>query len=86
MSTVWKIAPGDKATVWNETHDQRCITINWANGKDLSRLSKQALEKIVGARSVDQVWNFVHEIQPGDTVGCCKLFYRCFIAKRRFSV
>lgn len=67
MSTVWKIAPGDKARVWDETRDQRCITINWANEQDLSLLSREDLQELVG-RSVGQVWDFVHEIKPGDTV------------------
>ena len=65
---IWKIPPGDKAYMWDETRGQRCITINWENTKDLSRLTKDALEKIVGHRSVDQVWSFVHDIQPGDTI------------------
>ncbi|MBL8818719.1 MAG: AAA family ATPase [Planctomyces sp.] len=68
MSTVWKIAPGDKARVWEETREQRCITINWANQRDLSRLSKEGLAELVGPQSMKQVWEFVHEVRPGDTV------------------
>jgi 5-methylcytosine-specific restriction protein B len=68
MSNVWKIAPGDKARVWEETREQRCITINWANQRDLSRLSKKGLAELVGPKSVKQVWEFVREIQPGDIV------------------
>ena len=68
MSTVWKIAPGENARVWDETRDQRCITINWANRSDLSRLSKQALAELVGPQNVKQVGDFVHEIQLGDIV------------------
>jgi len=68
MGTVWKVAPGDNAYMWDETHGQRCITINWENTKDLSRLTREALKKLVGPRSVNQVWSFVHEVQPGDTI------------------
>lgn len=54
--------------MWDETHSQNCITINWDNSKDLSRLSEDALGKLVGPQNLRQVWDFVHEVKPGDTV------------------
>ncbi|MHB1423862.1 MAG: McrB family protein [Gemmataceae bacterium] len=80
MVKVWKIAPGDKARVWKETHEQGCITINWLNQTDFKKLlkkhkspedRKKALRETdgVGNRtSVDSILYFVEDIQPGDTI------------------
>ena len=37
MTTVWKIAPGNKAYLWPESRDEGYITINWMNPKNFTK-------------------------------------------------
>lgn len=80
MVTVWKIAPGENARVWEDTHKQGCITINWMNDTDYKQFlmqfeTREARKKALmeaegtgGHMSADSILYFVYDIQEGDTV------------------
>jgi 5-methylcytosine-specific restriction protein B len=79
MVNFWKIAPGLKAEVWDETHKQECITINWMNKTDFKQFLKKftAREERIKALtdagvgnkiSANSILYFVDDVQPGDTV------------------
>jgi hypothetical protein len=76
MVTVWKIAPGEGASVWEDCRQRSCITINWLNGKDFSlfrnkREVRRALIKVDprdGIRGAPSIWQFTREVRQGDVV------------------
>jgi hypothetical protein len=75
MITGWKIAPGEHATVWEECHQRRCITINWLNQTDLARFrSKQDIKgallkaKEGKGRSANSIWQFARDVRQGHVV------------------
>ena len=46
MPTVWKIAPGNGACVWDDCRERKCISINWLNQTDYSEFeSKKEIAK-----------------------------------------
>lgn len=76
MNTVWKIAPGEHACVWDECREDKCITINWLNRtncldfEDKHEL-RQALIKAnegKGGGGAPSIWQFCRKVQQGDFV------------------
>jgi hypothetical protein len=81
---IWRIAPGEGGEWWNECRENRCIVIGWSEAakkardkdKDFRQLSRDELKDLFkqvyrgkrGSGGWSQVWNFVHEIQPGDII------------------
>jgi energy-coupling factor transporter ATP-binding protein EcfA2 len=79
---VWRIAPGEGGEWWNECRENGCIVIGWNEAaektlqNDFSQLSKDKLKDLFkqvyggkrGSGGWSQVWDFVHEIQPGDII------------------
>jgi 5-methylcytosine-specific restriction enzyme B len=76
MNTVWKIAPGEQACVWDECRDDKCITINWLNRKncldfDDKKEIRQALIKAKegkGGGGAPSIWQFCRDVQQGHVV------------------
>jgi len=76
MTTVWKIAPGRRAAVWDDCHDRKCITINWLNQTDYSLFAtkeeiKRALIKAQegkGGGGAISIWRFTREVGQGQVV------------------
>ncbi len=70
---IWKVAPGEKAYMWEECREAGCITINWLNGRDFSDLSKRDIKSALskqedGRGGTPYIWRFVHRIQRGDVI------------------
>lgn len=74
MVNVWKIAPGGRAYLWDETHEQKCITINWMNETNFEKFkTEEALRQAMKENGdppngSKDIWNFVRRVQRGDTV------------------
>jgi 5-methylcytosine-specific restriction enzyme B len=73
MANVWKIAPGDNAYMWQETHEQGCITINWMNQTNLAEFEtkeelKKAFKKAGQTDNRGASWEFAKVVQRGDTI------------------
>jgi energy-coupling factor transporter ATP-binding protein EcfA2 len=82
MPQIWRVAPGEGGEWWNECRENGCIVIGWSKAaekapkNDFRQLSEDDLEKLFeevykggeGAGGHQQVWRFVHEIQPGDII------------------
>jgi hypothetical protein len=76
MITVWKIAPGEGARVWDECREERCITINWLNHTNYALFSdkqevKRALIKAKegkGGGGAISIWHFCRSVQQGHVV------------------
>ncbi len=76
MNTVWKIAPGERAWVWDECREGKCITINWLNDKNCAAFAtkdeiRRALIKAKqgkGGGGANSIWQFCREIQQGNVV------------------
>jgi hypothetical protein len=74
MTTVWKIAPGERAWMWEECRDGRCITINWLNHQDFALFRDKsdvirALTKVGDRRGgATSIWRFCREVQQGHVV------------------
>lgn len=74
MKNVWKISPGFNAEVWERCHECKCISINWLDGLDFSKYSKEQIlteleESGEGKRgSASTIWSFVNEVRKGDIV------------------
>jgi len=79
---IWRVAPGKGGEWWDECMKNGCIVIGWneaakeAPNNDFRQLSKDKLKDLFkqvyggkrGSGGWSQVWNFVHEIQPGDII------------------
>jgi 5-methylcytosine-specific restriction protein B len=68
MPTVWKIAPGDDARVFEETHAQGCITINTGKKTDLPKMPKEKLKESFGSGFGNSLWRFIHDVKRQHTV------------------
>jgi 5-methylcytosine-specific restriction protein B len=81
-SKIWRIAPGEGGEWWDECMKNGCIVIGWneaakkAPNNDFRQLSRDELRDLFkqvyggkrGSGGWSEVWNFVHEIQPGDII------------------
>jgi len=79
---VWRIAPGEGGEWWEECKKNGCIVIGWdeaakqAPNMNFRNLSRRRLRKLFqqvyrrrrGVGGWSQVWDFVHEVQPGDII------------------
>ncbi len=71
---VWKVAPGNRAYMWEECLASGCITINWMNKRNLDEFSTQpqirlALSKLKdGHGGAPYIWRFVKKIRPGHVI------------------
>jgi len=75
VANAWKIAPGEKAWVWEECSESGCITINWLNEANfLDFTSKHELTRALvkakagGEGGAPFIWHFVHDIKKKDVV------------------
>ncbi len=83
MPQIWRVAPGRRGRWWDECRENGCIVIGWseaakkAPNNDFRKLrSREKLKKLFqraygrkkGVGGWSQVWDFVHEIQPGDII------------------
>jgi 5-methylcytosine-specific restriction protein B len=76
MVAVWKIAPGENASMWDECRNRHCIAIGWLNETDYSRFKdklaiKRALIKAKegkGGGGAVYIWRFCREVRQGDVV------------------
>jgi hypothetical protein len=83
LEKIWRVAPGEQGEWWDECRENGCIVIGWneaakkAPDKDFRKLrSREKLKKLFqrayghrgGVGGWSQVWDFVHEIQPGDII------------------
>jgi 5-methylcytosine-specific restriction enzyme B len=83
MPQIWRVAPGEGGEWWNECRENGCIVIGWSEAakkapkndfrklrsrKELRELFQQAYGGRKGVGGWSQVWDFVHEIQPGDII------------------
>lgn len=76
MVTVWKIAPGDHAWVWQDCCKRGCISVNWLNDRDFTSFSdrKEIRQALVqdnpkeGSRGAPSIWRFTHEVRQGHVV------------------
>lgn len=74
----WLYAPGESATMWDEFYEQGIMGLGWHELGDLNAYSNkeemtQRLRELRGGESsyknsVHAVWQFVHDIKPGDIV------------------
>lgn len=74
----WLYAPGEGACMWDEFYEKGVMGLGWSELGDLSSyLSKEdvraQLREVYGGsfsqkNSAHAVWQFVHEIEPGDIV------------------
>lgn len=73
----WLYAPGEGADMWDEFYDQGVMGIGWSELGDLSGYAAKSAvqERLVEARggtsqknSAHAVWQFVHDVKPGDIV------------------
>ncbi|MEP0858839.1 AAA family ATPase [Trichocoleus sp. DQ-U1] len=68
---IWKVAPGEKASLWEMCQQEKCIAIGWLNDVDYRRFpDKNALRQALGKEKggVSHIWSFVHSMQRGDVV------------------
>ncbi len=76
MPTVWKIAPGNGACVWDDCRERKCISINWLNQTDYSEFeSKKEIAKALikakegkGGGGADSIWPFVKDVRRGHVI------------------
>ena len=74
LEKIWRVAPGKGGEWWDECKENGCIVIGWskvareAPNYDFRewRSREELREKFQSGWS--QVWDFVHEIQPGDII------------------
>ncbi|MBD1838893.1 AAA family ATPase [Coleofasciculus sp. FACHB-501] len=70
-TSIWKVAPGEKASLWEMCQQEKCIVIGWLNDVDYRRFpDKNALRQALGKEKggVSHIWSFVHSMQRGDVV------------------
>ena len=70
-TSIWKVAPGEKASLWEMCQQQKCIVIGWLNDVDYQKFpDKNALKQALGKDKggVSHIWSFVHTMQLGDVV------------------
>ena len=71
---IWKIAPGENASAWNECRDRGCITIGWLQSTDYRTLAtkEEAQAALVAAGSPPGAYTpirqFTDVISQGDIV------------------
>jgi hypothetical protein len=74
LEKIWRIAPGKGGKWWDECKENGCIVIGWskvareAPNYDFREWRREELREEFQKRGVggwSQVWDFVHEIQPG---------------------
>ncbi|MBC8134498.1 MAG: hypothetical protein H8F28_01255, partial [Fibrella sp.] len=73
---IWKIAPGERARLWDDARTNGYISIGWPELPDFGSYSdRDGLEAALvatypGSRSgaVATIWRFTHEVKPGDIV------------------
>jgi hypothetical protein len=75
VANVWKVAPGENADSWPDFRDSGCTAIGWLDGNLNEFPTKEALRsalseeyKAEGRGGAPYIWQFVHEMQLGDTV------------------
>ncbi len=76
MVTVWKIAPGRGASVWEDCHQRGCISINWLNQTDYLVFAnkRQIRETLIKAKEgkggggTNSIWHFTREVGRGHVV------------------
>ena len=70
MVNIWLIRPGEKARLWEDCRDKKCIAIGWGN-KD-GYLKYKNLNDVKNHRDSDQdanaIWSFYKEIEIGDVI------------------
>lgn len=74
----WLYAPGEGATMWDEFYEQGIMALGWDELGDLNTYSNkdemtQLLREVHGSNSsyknsVHAVWQFAHDLKPGDIV------------------
>ena len=74
----WLYAPGEGASMWDECYDSGTMCLGWAELGDLNLYDSKAdivekLKELRGGTSsyknaAHAVWQFVHELKPGDIV------------------
>ncbi len=78
---IWRIAPGEQGEWWEECKKNGCIVIGWdmvakrvkdfrnlRSKEELKKLFQQAYGRRKGRGGWSQVWDFVHEVQPGNII------------------
>lgn len=74
---IWKISPGEGAWQWPDCQRGNFIALSWDELGDVSRLTREgfdalrdrlAMELDWGKGGANQVWQFAHEIHPGDII------------------
>jgi 5-methylcytosine-specific restriction protein B len=73
--SIWKIAPGENASLWDECRNKACIVIGWGEIGDFQQYNTEAeLKKALGVSTDDHsrnamtIWRFTHQLSVGDIV------------------
>jgi len=70
MVNIWLIRPGEKARLWENCRDKKCIAIGWDNENGYSKY--KSLNDVKKDHSSDYdanaIWSFYKEIKIGDVI------------------